>query len=127
MYVSFAVQAQSGFAPIWVIMWPCDITRPECLKLILGMVFLLLFAAQFGVLVVQTRRLSKFSVEVSDQGVRVGDASVKWSDIEDVEHARRTIGLAFRISMRDGRRLDVHSGLENSQELEDLIKSKLSG
>lgn len=65
------------------------------------------------------------SAAVFDRALRVGDTVVRWDEIDQIEQSRMP-GVAFRIRMRDGKRLNVYSGLENLGELESVITQRLA-
>jgi len=92
---------------------------------VLGVLFSLVFAVYFVVLFCGSRRMMRHSVTVSDAAIRVGDSTLEWDEIESIEHPRRTIGLAFCINTRDGRRVQVYP-VQNARQLEDLIRDRLS-
>ncbi len=94
--------------------------------LFLLFVLALVFAAGCGRLAVEARRFLGFSVGVSDDGVRVDDIRIAWTEIAGIEHPRRTAGLAFRVNTRAGKQLDVYSSVLNAREIEDVIRRKLA-
>jgi hypothetical protein len=74
---------------------------------------------------IAVKRIVGFTVTLSNESVCVGNKTINWDEIESLEHPKRAYGIAFRINARDGRQLDVYSGIENAKQLEDTILSKL--
>lgn len=70
-------------------------------------------------------RLMIFSVAVFEQAIRIGDVIVKWDEIDRIDQ-QAGIGVAFRVRTRDGRKLNVYSGLQDVGQLQETIKNRLA-
>lgn len=71
-------------------------------------------------------RLARHGVVLSDDLLCVGGTAVEWEDVACVEHPEGVSKLAFRVRTRDGKKLDVYSGLENTRQLEETVKDRLA-
>lgn len=91
-----------------------------------GMLVSALWMALCVGILINSRHRIRFSAAVSDTSLRIGNATIMWDQIEEVvHHPSSVIAWEFCVNTRDGKRLNVYSGLENVQQLEDTIRARL--
>ncbi len=92
---------------------------------VFAVILSLILGVTFVVAIVLSKKILRYAVEVTEDGIRTPDNILRWRDIQSMEHPTRTYGLAFQISTRDGRKIAVYP-VEGARELEAQVTDTLS-
>ncbi|MEN6355833.1 MAG: hypothetical protein ABFD83_01975 [Armatimonadota bacterium] len=89
---------------------------------------MVLWACLCIAMIIVCRRIRSYRVMLSDDCIIAGNTAVAWNQIQDVvHHPSKLWHIEFRIVTKGGKKLDIHPWIENVEQIESFVQSKLSG
>jgi len=124
--LNLAIMASLAATIVWDIVAGGEMSAKSGLPVWLSLSVLVIWGGSCVCLMLWSRHCARYTVGLSEGSIRMGDVSLTWDQVALVVHRpSKLFAIEFRVITRDGRKVDVWHIVQDADQIESFVRSKL--